>query len=299
MSRVTEKRNIASKGIDERPIREILEIINKEDQKISQAIHSQLSQIEAAVEGIVKAIKAGGSVYLVGAGSSGRLCVLEASEISPTFGLPPEKISAVIAGGVKAIYTSVEAAEDDSLNGVQEMEKLGLKEKDIVIGVAASGSTPFVLGSIVKARQLGVTTVGLSCNNGTPLSQLVDTAIEVVVGPEVVAGSTRMKAGTAQKMVLNMMTTTAMIRLGYVYDGYMVGVQSTNIKLRERSKGIVADITGAPVMEAERALEAAEWDVRVAILLTMTDMSPEKATRELGPRTLRQLLETRGENDDQ
>ena len=299
MSRVTEKRNIASKGIDERPIREILEIINKEDQKISQAIHSQLSQIEVAVEGIVKAIKAGGSVYLVGAGSSGRLCVLEASEIPPTFGLPPEKISAVIAGGVKAIYTSVEAAEDDSLNGVQEMEKLGLKEKDIVIGVAASGSTPFVLGSIVKARQLGVTTVGLSCNNGTPLSQLVDTAIEVVVGPEVVAGSTRMKAGTAQKMVLNMMTTTAMIRLGYVYDGYMVGVQSTNNKLRERSKGIVADITGGPVKEAERALEAAEWDVRVAILLTMTDMSPEKAVRELGPRTLRQLLETRGENDDQ
>jgi N-acetylmuramic acid 6-phosphate etherase len=299
MSRVTEKRNIASKGIDERPIREILEIINKEDQKISQAIHSQLSQIEAAVEGIVKAIKAGGSVYLVGAGSSGRLCVLEASEIPPTFGLPPENISAVIAGGVKAIYTSVEAAEDDSLNGIQEMEKLGLKEKDIVIGVAASGSTPFVLGSIVKARQLGVTTVGLSCNHGTPLSQLVDTAIEMVVGPEVVAGSTRMKAGTAQKMVLNMMTTTAMIRLGYVYDGYMVGVQSTNIKLRERSKGIVADITGAPVKEVESALEAAEWDVRVAILLIMTDMSPEKATRELGSRTLRQLLETRGENDDQ
>ena len=299
MSRVTEKRNIASKGIDERPIREILEIINKEDQKISQAIHSQLTQIEAAVKGIVTAIKAGGSVYLVGAGSSGRLCVLEASEIPPTFGLPPEKISAVIAGGVKAIYTSVEAAEDDSLNGVQEMEKLGLKEKDIVIGVAASGSTPFVLGSIVKARQLGVPTVGLSCNNGTPLSQLVDTAIEVVVGPEVVAGSTRMKAGTSQKMVLNMMTTTAMIRLGYVYDGYMVGVQSTNIKLRERSKGIVAEITGAPLSEAEKALEAAEWDVRVAILLTLTDMSPEEAAMELGTRTLRQLLETRGENDDQ
>ena len=299
MSRVTEKRNIASKGIDERPIREILEIINKEDQKISQAIHSQLSQIEAAVQGIVTAIKAGGSVYLVGAGSSGRLCVLEASEIPPTFGLPPEKISAVIAGGVKAIYTSVEAAEDDSLNGVQEMEKLGLKEKDIVIGVAASGSTPFVLGSIVKARQLGVSTVGLSCNNGTPLSQLVDTAIEVVVGPEVVAGSTRMKAGTAQKMVLNMMTTTAMIRLGYVYDGFMVGVQSTNIKLKERSKGIVAEITGVPIKEAERALVAAEWDVRVAILLILTDLSPEKAARELGTHTLRQLLVTRGENDDQ
>ena len=299
MSRVTEKRNIASKGIDERPIIEILEIINREDQKISQAIHPQLSQIEAAVEEIVTAIKTGGSVYLVGAGTSGRLCVLEASEIPPTFGLPPEKISAVIAGGVKAIYTSVEAAEDNSLNGVQEMEKLGLKKRDIVIGVAASGSTLFVLGSIVKARQLGVTTIGFSCNNGTPLSQLVDIAIEVVVGPEVVAGSTRMKAGTAQKMVLNMMTTTAMIRLGYVYDGFMVGVQSTNIKLKERSKGIVADITGAPIKEAERALVAAEWDVRVAILLILTDLSPEKAARELGTHTLRQLLVTRGENDDQ
>ena len=299
MSRVTEKRNIASKGIDERPIREILDIINKEDQKITQAIHSQLSQIEVAVEEIVTAIKAGGSVYLVGAGSSGRLCVLEASEIPPTFGLPPDKISAVIAGGVKAIYSSVEAAEDDSLNGVLEMEKLGLKKNDIVIGVAASGSTPFVLGSIEKAQQLGVSTIGLSCNNGTPLSHLVDTAIEVVVGPEVVAGSTRMKAGTAQKMVLNMMTTTAMIRLGYVYDGFMVGVQSTNIKLKERSKRIVAEITGAPLKEAESSLEVAKWDVRVAILLTLTDMSPEEAVKELGTHTLRQLLVTKGENVDQ
>ncbi len=299
MSRVTEKRNIASKGIDERPIREILDIINKEDQKITQAIHSQLSQIEVAVEEIVTAIKAGGSVYLVGAGSSGRLCVLEASEIPPTFGLPPDKISAVIAGGVKAIYSSVEAAEDDSLNGVLEMEKLGLKKNDIVIGVAASGSTPFVLGSIGKAQQLGVSTIGLSCNNGTPLSHLVDTAIEVVVGPEVVAGSTRMKAGTAQKMVLNMMTTTAMIRLGYVYDGFMVGVQSTNIKLKERSKRIVAEITGAPLKEAESSLEVAKWDVRVAILLTLTDMSPEEAVKELGTHTLRQLLVTKGENVDQ
>jgi N-acetylmuramic acid 6-phosphate etherase len=234
---------------------------------------------------------------LVGAGSSGRLCVLEASEIPPTFGLPPEVISAVIAGGVKAIYTSVEAAEDDSLNGVEEMERLGLTENDLVIGVAASGSTPFVLGSMVKARQLGASTIGFSCNNGTPLSQIVDTAVEVVVGPEVVAGSTRMKAGTAQKMVLNMMTTTAMIRLGYVYDGYMVGVQSTNIKLKERSKGIVAEITGAPLNEAERALEAAEWDVRIAILLTLTHMSPEESAKGLETHTLRQLLETTDQAD--
>ncbi len=299
MSKVTEQRNIASKGIDERPIREILEIINKEDEKISRAIYAQLSQIESAVRDIVATIKMGGNVYLVGAGSSGRLCVLEASEIPPTFGLPPDRIVAVIAGGVKAIYTSVEGAEDDSLNGVLEMEKLGLKESDLFIGVAASGSTPFVLGAVVKARQLGVTTIGFSCNKGTPLSQLVDTAIEVVVGPEVVAGSTRMKAGSAQKMVLNMMTTTAMIRLGYVYDGLMVGVQATNSKLKERSKRIVAEITGVPLGEAEEALETAEWDVRVAILLTLTDMGPEDAVKELETRTLRQIKAAMGENVDQ
>lgn len=298
MSKVTEQRNIASKGIDEKQIREILEIINKEDEKISRAIYAQLSQIESAVRDIVATIKRGGSVYLVGAGTSGRLCVLEASEIPPTFGLPPDKIAAVIAGGVKAIYTSIEDAEDDSLNGVLEMEKLGLKESDLFIGVTASGSTPFVLGAVVKARQLGVTTIGFSCNSGTPLSQLVDTAIEVMVGPEVVAGSTRMKAGSTQKMVLNMMTTTAMIRLGYVYDGLMVGVQATNSKLKERSKRIVAEITGVPLGEAEGALEAAEWDVRVAVLLTTTDMGPEEAVKELETRTLRQIMAATGENDD-
>lgn len=299
MSKVTEQRNIASKGIDERSIREILEIINKEDEKISQAIYAQLSHIESAIEAIVATIKMGGSVYLVGAGSSGRLCVLEASEIPPTFGLPPDKIAAVIAGGVKAIYTSVEGAEDDSLNGVLEMEKLGLKESDLFIGVAASGSTPFVLGAVVKARQLGLTTIGFSCNKGTPLSQLVDTAIEVVVGPEVVAGSTRMKAGSAQKMVLNMMTTTAMIRLGYVYDGLMVGVQATNSKLKERSKRIVAEITGAPLRETEGALEDADWDVRVAVLLILTDMGLEEVVKELETRTLRQIMAATGENVDQ
>ena len=298
MSKVTEQMNIASKGIDERPIREILEIINKEDEKISRAIYAQLSQIESAVGDIVATIRRGGRVYLVGAGSSGRLCVLEASEIPPTFGLPPDRIAAVIAGGVKAIYTSIEGAEDDSLNGVLEMEKLGLKESDLFIGVAASGSTPFVLGAVVKAKQLGATTVGFSCNKGTPLSQLVDTAIEVVVGPEVVAGSTRMKAGSAQKMVLNMMTTTAMIRLGYVYDGLMVGVQATNSKLKERSKRIMAEITGVPLGEAEEALEAAEWDVRVAVLLTLTDMRREEVVKELETRTLRQIMAATGEKDD-
>jgi N-acetylmuramic acid 6-phosphate etherase len=294
MSRITEQRNPESKGIDEKPIREILEIINSEDEKITQAIRSQLLQIETAVEKIITTIKSGRNVYLVGAGSSGRLCVLEASEIPPTFGLPLDRIRAVIAGGVKAIYSSIEAAEDDSLNASMEMEKQGLAESDLVIGVTASGSTPFVLGAIEKAIELRAQTVGLSCNLDTPLSKLVDTPIEVVVGPEIVAGSTRMKAGTTQKMVLNMMTTTAMIRLGLVYDGLMVGLQATNIKLKERSKKIVAEITEVTLEEAEKALEAANWDARVASILIFTDLSPEEAVRKLETQTLRHILTSRG-----
>ena len=290
MSKVTEQRNPASKGIDDKVIREILEIINSEDAKITTAINAQLPQIEEAVEKITATIKSGGNIFLVGAGSSGRLCVLEASEIPPTFGLSSDKIRAIIAGGVEALYTSVEAAEDDRENASNEIEKNGVNPSDLVIGVAASGSTPFVLGAIEKAQELGAQTVGLSCNQDTPLSKLVDTPIEVVVGPEIVAGSTRMKAGTAQKMVLNMMTTTAMMKLGLVYDGYMVGVQATNIKLKERSKKIVSEITGATLDEAENALISSNWDSRVASLVLLSHMTPEEAALELKTRTLRQVL---------
>jgi N-acetylmuramic acid 6-phosphate etherase len=290
MSRVTEQRNNASMGIDEKSIREILEIINSEDAKITKAIHAQLPEIEVAIEKIIASIKGGGCVYLVGAGTSGRLCVLEASELPPTFGLSPDKFRAVIAGGVKAIYESIEAAEDDSIKAGLEMEKLGLGKSDLVIGVAASGSTPYVLGVIEKARQIGVETVGISCNHDTPLSRMVNVAVEVVVDPEVVAGSTRMKAGTAQKMLLNMMTTTALIRLGYVYDGFMVGVQATNRKLKERSKRIVSEITGASAVEAEKALLVADWDVRVAVLMVMLGMSPGEALEELTAHTLREII---------
>jgi len=221
------------------------------------------------------------------------LCVLEASEILPTFGVPPERISALIAGGVEAIYSSIEGAEDERTKGAAEIDALGVKKFDLIIGVAASGSTPYVLGAVEKAKALCAKTVGLSCNPDASLSKMADVGIEVVVGPEIVAGSTRMKAGTAQKMVLNMMTTTAMMKLGLVYDGYMVGVQATNSKLKERSKRIVAEITGASSGEAWAVLEAAGWDVRVATVLLLTDLSREEAVEGLKTRTLRQILATR------
>ena len=290
MSKITEQRNPASKGIDEKSIQKILETINGEDAKITDAIKAQLPQIEEAVDKIITSLSSGGNIFLVGAGTSGRLCVLEASEIPPTFGLSPDRISAIIAGGVEALYTSVEAAEDNRANAALEIEKNRVTSSDLVIGVTASGSTPFVLEAIRRAKELGAKTVGLSCNQDTPLSKLVDTPIEVVVGPEIVAGSTRMKAGTSQKMVLNMMTTTAMIKLGLVYDGYMVGVQATNRKLKERSKKIVAEITGASLDEAEKALKAANWDTRVAILVILTNKSPQEAVLELKTHTLRQIL---------
>jgi len=290
MSKITEQRNPASKGIDEKSIQGILETINVEDAKITDAIKAQLPQIEEAVDKIITSLSSGGNIFLVGAGTSGRLCVLEASEIPPTFGLSPDRIKAIIAGGVEALYTSVEAAEDNRANATLEIEKNRVTSSDLVIGVTASGSTPFVLEAIRRAKELGAQTVGLSCNQDALLSKLVDTPIEVVVGPEIVTGSTRMKAGTAQKMVLNMMTTTAMIKRGLVYDGYMVGVQATNRKLKERSKKIVAAITGASLDEAEKALEVTNWDARVAILVVLTHNSPEEADIELKTRTMRQIL---------
>ena len=226
----------------------------------------------------------------MGAGTSGRLCVLEASEIPPTFGLPSERIRGVIAGGDKAIRFSVEAAEDDRLKVGEELLGLGLCQDDMVIGVTASGSTPFVLGAVEKAREIGAKTVGVSCNHDTLLSEIVDVGIGVVVGAEIVAGSTRMRAGTAQKMVLNMITTTAMMKLGLVYDGYMVGVQASNSKLKERSKRMVSAITGASTKTTSKALEASSWDIRVAIVHILTGLSVEDAKRRLGEQGIREII---------
>ncbi|MCK4703763.1 N-acetylmuramic acid 6-phosphate etherase [Candidatus Bathyarchaeota archaeon] len=295
MSRVSERLNPRSRGIDAKTIAEVLEIINGEDSRVAGAVASQLAEVKRAVELTVSTLRGGGRVFLVGAGTSGRLCVLEAAEIPPTYGLPSEKIQAVIAGGREAVFRSVEAAEDEAEDAEEDLARLGLGEADLVVGVSASGFTPYVLGAVEYARTLGAHTVGVTNNEDTPLSGLVDVAIEAVVGPEVVAGSTRMKAGTSQKMVLNMMTTAAMVKLGLVHDGYMVGVQASNRKLVDRSIGMLTEITGVDRAEAENHLIAAEGDVRVAILLASTDMTPDEARLSLdGWVSLREILERRG-----
>ena len=295
MSRVSERVNPRSRGIDAKTIVEVLEIINGEDSRVAGAVASQLAELKRAVEYTVSTLRGGGRVFLVGAGTSGRLCVLEAAEIPPTYGLPSENFQAVIAGGHEAVFRSVEAAEDEEEDAERDLARLGLGEADLVVGVSASGFTPYVLGAVEYARSLGAQTVGVTNNEDTPLSGLVDVAIEAVVGPEVVAGSTRMKAGTAQKMVLNMMTTASMVKLGLVHDGYMVGVQASNRKLVDRSIGMITEITGVDRAEAENWLNAAGGDVRVAILLAMTDMTPDEARASLeGWVSLREILERRG-----
>lgn len=295
MSRVSERLNPRSRGIDAKTIAEVLEIINGEDSRVAGAVASQLDEVERAVELTVSTLRGGGRVFLVGAGTSGRLCVLEAAEIPPTYGLSAENFQAVIAGGHEAVFRSVEAAEDETEDAEEDLARLGLGEADLVVGVSASGFTPYVLGAVEYARSLGAQTVGVTNNEDTPLSGLVDVAIEAVVGPEVVAGSTRMKAGTAQKMVLNMMTTASMVKLGLVHDGYMVGVQASNRKLVDRSIGMITEITGVDRAEAENLLNAAEGDVRVAILLALTDMTLDEARASLdGWVSLREILKRRG-----
>jgi N-acetylmuramic acid 6-phosphate etherase len=281
MTRTTETVNPVSKGIDTKPLGEVLRIINSEDALTAGAVSAQLPAIERAVEKVIDTIGRGGRVFMVGAGTSGRLCVLEAAEVPPTFGVSPGLFQGVVAGGVPALSGSVEAAEDDSEAALVELRRRGLRSLDLVLGVASSGGTPYTLGAVRYAREVGASTVGLSCNLDSELSQLVDAPIEVVVGSEAVAGSTRMKAGTAQKMVLNMITTTAMIRLGRVHDGYMVGVQASNTKLADRSRRTLSSLTGLSPLEAEKALKLAGGDLRVAIIMTLSGAGVDEAREAL------------------
>jgi N-acetylmuramic acid 6-phosphate etherase len=295
MSRVSERVNPRSRGIDAKTTAEVLEIINGEDSRVAGAVASRLAEAERAVELTVSTLRGGGRVFLVGAGTSGRLCVIEAAEIPPTYGLSAENFQAVIAGSREAVFRSVETAEDETEEAEEDLARLDLGKADLVVGVSASGSTPYVLGAVEYAGSLGAKTVGVTNNEDTPLSGLVDVAIEVVVGPEVVAGSTRMKAGTAQKMVLNMITTASMVRLGLVHDGYMVGVQASNRKLVDRSIGMITEISEVDRAEAESLLNSAGGDVRVAILLAMTGLTPDEARASLeGWVSLREILERRG-----
>ncbi|WP_282941107.1 N-acetylmuramic acid 6-phosphate etherase [Paenibacillus sp. RC67] len=273
----TEMRNTATANLDQLSVIDVLRLMNAEDKKVAFAVEEQLKPIATAVEIIVAGLKQGGRLFYFGAGTSGRLGVLDASECPPTFGTNPAMIQGIIAGGRRALTEAIEGAEDSTSAGVEAVNHVGVTIQDVVVGIAASGRTPYVKGVLERAKAIGASTVLVSCNNESEINELADVAINVVVGPEVVTGSTRLKAGTAQKMVLNMLTTAAMIGLGKVYENLMINVQSTNYKLKERVKRIVMEATGVNYEEAERVSEAANGDARLAILMQMTGIPAQEA----------------------
>jgi N-acetylmuramic acid 6-phosphate etherase len=262
---VTEQTNEASRHIDELPTVEMLRVINEEDRRVAESITPELPQIARAVEGIVAALQTGGRLFYIGAGTSGRLGVLDASECPPTFHVAADRVQGIIAGGEAALSRATEASEDDPATGVNDLRTRGFRAGDVLCGIAASGRTPYVLGAIAEASRMGCLTIGVSCTPGSKLAQAAQIAITPVPGPEVIAGSTRMKAGTATKLVLNMLTTGAFIRMGYVYGNLMVNVEPKNEKLRDRARRIISEATGISYEEAGEKLTQAGNSVRKAI----------------------------------
>lgn len=277
----TEQRNPLSSEIDVASVRDILEIINTEDHKVPIAVRQEIPYIQQAVELIVAAFKSGGRLFYVGAGTSGRLGIVDASECPPTFGTDPDMVQGLIAGGREAVFRSQEGAEDLESNGADHAKLAGITSADIVCGVAASRRTPYVVGAVNYARDIGCKTLYVTCNPRSEFDLDVDVAICPVVGPEVVMGSTRMKSGTAQKLVLNMLTTASMIRLGKVYENMMVDLQMSNAKLVERSKRTVMTVTGLSYAEAGHLLEKADGHVKTALVMELADVSAGEATRRL------------------
>ncbi|MGJ6966650.1 N-acetylmuramic acid 6-phosphate etherase [Streptosporangium sp. G11] len=263
----TEQSDPRYSRIDRLPTEQVARLMNAADTAVPAAVAEAIPEISAAVDAVVARMKAGGRLFYVGAGTSGRLAVLDASECPPTFGTDPELVQGVIAGGTPALTRSVEGAEDDHAGGAAALAERGVGELDAVVGVSASGRAPFVLGALAEASRRGALTVALSCNAATPLSAAARHPIEVIVGPEVVTGSTRLKAGTAQKLVLNMISTIAMVKLGRTYGNTMIEVSAMNSKLADRAARMVSDITGAALSAARSALEAAGWHVKVAVLM--------------------------------
>jgi N-acetylmuramic acid 6-phosphate etherase len=263
----TEKRNARSRGIDRLPSREIVRIINAEDVLVAKAVGKVSGPIARAVDVIVERLQRGGRMFYVGAGTSGRLGVLDASECPPTYGTPPRMVQGIIAGGRRALVRSVEGAEDRAEDGAAAIGRKRLSERDIVVGIAACGLTPFVRGALVRARGCGAATLFVTCAPEAVDGSEADIIINPVVGPEVVTGSTRMKAGTATKLVLNLLTTAAMIRMGKVYDNLMVDLRATNAKLRDRAERIVMEVTGLNRPAARRLLVKADGWAKVAIVM--------------------------------
>ncbi len=268
-------------GIDKMSVNELAQTMNTADSAVPGAVNRALPQIAPAIEATATRMMAGGRMIYVGAGTPGRIGVLDASECPPTFGTSPEQIFAVMAGGPTAIVAPCEGAEDDVDAGTHAMDAASVGSLDTVIGIASSGRTPFVVAAIERARSRGALTVGLTCNTGTPLAAAAEHGIEVVVGPEVISGSTRLKAGTAQKLVLNMFSTIVMVQLGKTYGNLMVDVKPTNEKLRERAVRMVQSVTGAGRAVALAALAANSYSVKQAIVALRLDLSPEEAAAQL------------------
>lgn len=278
---LTENRNPNSEKIDMLSTYEMLKVINNEDKKIALAVEKTLPEITLAVDAVVTAFKHGGRLIYCGAGTSGRLGILDASECPPTFGVPAEQVIGLIAGGHKAILQAVENAEDNRELAVEDVQAINLNNNDVLIGIAASGRTPYVLAAMEYALSQHATVACISCNPNSPMSQLANISITPVVGPEIVTGSSRMKAGSAQKLVLNMISTGAMIRSGKVFGNLMVDVQATNSKLLERQKQIVMEATGHGETEAEKALTESNHHCKTAILMLLGGLDAQTAKQKL------------------
>jgi N-acetylmuramic acid 6-phosphate etherase len=279
--RISEERNPASKNLDRRSALEIVRLMNREDAEVARAIRRELPAVAKAVEAIAARVKTGGRLIYVGAGTSGRLGILDASECPPTFGVSASQVRGVIAGGRRAIIRSIEGAEDRAADGARDLHRLHLTKKDSIVGIAASGTTPYVLGAMAYAKKRGALTIGLSANRQSPLARATQIAITPEVGPEILAGSTRLKAGTSQKMVLNMLSTAVMVRLGHAYDNLMIDMGEANEKLRERAQWILEEASGKSVSAVTRALRQTGHDLRLALILLKTGVSVPQARRLL------------------
>ncbi|HEV2419157.1 MAG TPA: N-acetylmuramic acid 6-phosphate etherase [Terriglobia bacterium] len=289
--KITEAVNPVSASLETKPLAEVLRIINREDRKVALAVSKVIPQIAQAAQIVVRALDRGGRLVYMGAGTSGRMGALDAAECLPTFGT--RKVIAVLAAGPAAMLRSVEGAEDDEARAVSDLRKIKLSKRDVLIGIAASGSTPYTCAGLRYARGLGLETIALTSNPGSPVTALADVSIVPVTGPEIVAGSTRMKAGTAQKLVLNMLSTASMVGLGKVYAGLMVNVQLTNRKLRQRAIEILMKTQGVSVAEAARAITESDGKLPVALVMLAKGVSSREAARLVRQNSLVKLLRPR------
>jgi len=277
----TEQRNPHSRGLDRKSTLEILRALNREDARVAPAVRRELPKVARAVDAIAKAFRHGGRLFYVGAGTSGRLAVLDAAECPPTFGTPPKMVQAIIAGGAGALRHAAEGAEDSAPDGARDLRRAGVKRGDIIVGLSASGTTPYVLGALDFAKRRGLLTIGVTSNPQSPLARRARIAIAPDTGPEAIAGSTRLKAGTAQKLVLNLLSTAAMVRLGRVYENWMVHVALTNQKLRRRGARVLEEAAGVSASAAEHALRQTGHNLPAALVMLKTAASARDARRWL------------------